>query len=129
MQFHRQKEVGSLSSSCTKTKQRIKRFNILYFLQQLTVLKLTRVKCFTEFLRLKKNIGEKILAVDYRVCVCVCVRVCVCVCIKLSLIQGKFKIDINTQLSESDLNHNNEIPGHRRGSMVQLLGRRRKENL
>ena len=54
---------------------------------------------------------------------------CVCVCIKLSLIQGKFKIDINTQLSESDLNHNNEIPGHRRGSMVQLLGRRRKENL
>ena len=40
--------------------------------------------------------------------------VCVCVCI--SLLQGKIKIYIHTQLSESYLNHNSEIPGHRRGS-------------
>lgn len=54
--------------------------------------------------------------------------VCVCVCIKLSLLQGKIKIYINTQFSESDIKHK-ELPGHRRGSEVQLLGRRRKEKL
>ena len=66
-----------------KNKTKIKDFNILYFLQELTVLKLTRVKCFTEFLRQKENIGEKNLAVEYRVCVCVCVCVCACVCVCL----------------------------------------------
>ena len=64
--------------------------------------------------------GEKIFAVEY--------YVCVCVCIKLSLLQGKIKIYINTQFSESDIKHK-ELPGHRRGSEVQLLGRRRKEKL
>ena len=55
---------------------------------------------------------------------------CVFVCLhKAILLQGKIKTYIHTQLSESDINHNNEIPGHRRGSEVQLLGRRRKEKL
>ena len=48
---------------------------------------------------------------------------------KAILLQGKIKIYINTQFSESDINHKNEIPGHRRGSELQLLGRRRKEKL
>ena len=52
-----------------------------------------------------------------------------CVCIKLSFLQGKIKIYIHTQLSESDINHNNEIPGYRNVSMEQLLGRRRTETL
>ena len=53
----------------------------------------------------------------------------VCVCIKLSMLQGKIKKYLCTQLSESDINHNNEIPGHRRGSELHLLGNRRKETL
>ena len=52
-----------------------------------------------------------------------------CVCIKLSFLQGKTKIYIHTELSESDINDNDEIPGHRNGSVVQLLARRRKETL
>ena len=55
---------------------------------------------------------------------------CVFVCLhKAILLQGKIKTYIHTQLSESDINHNNEIPGHRRGSEVRLLGRRKKEKL
>ena len=48
---------------------------------------------------------------------------------KAILASRKIKIYIDTQLSESDINHNNEISGHRSGSMVQLLGRRKKEKL
>ena len=84
-----------------------------------------KVKCFTEFRRKKKKEGEKILAVECYVCVFVCVSVC----IQLSLLQGKIKAYINTQLSERDINHNKEISGHIRGSVVQLLGRRRKEQV
>ena len=61
---------------------------------------------------------------------CLILYVCVCVYIKLSCFKEKLKkIYIHTQLSESDINHNNEIPGYRRGSEVRLLGRRRKEKL
>ena len=55
-----------------------------------------------------------------------------CVCFSLHkaiLASRKIKIYIDTQLSESDINHNNEISGHKSGSMVQLLGRRKKEKL
>ena len=55
-----------------------------------------------------------------------------CVCFSLHkaiLASRKIKIYVDTQLSESDINHNNEIPGHRRGSAVRLLGRRKKEKL
>ena len=50
-----------------------------------------------------------------------------CVCIKLSFLQGKIKIYIHTQLSESDINHNNEIPGYRNGSMEQLYTQQKQD--
>ena len=85
-----QAEGGWVSSFLMyKNKTKIKDFNILYFLQELTVLKLTRVKCFTEFLRQKENIGEKNLAVEYRVCVCVCVCACVCVCLHKAVFDSR----------------------------------------
>ena len=60
---------------------------------------------------------------------CVCVCVCVCISRRLSLFPGKIKIYIHTQLSECDINHNNEISGHTKGSEVRLLGRKTKEKL
>ena len=84
MQFNRKKEFGSLPSSYTKTEQRLKCFNISCFIQDSYQFEINmRVKCFTEFLRQKKNEGEKNVAVEY--------YVCVCVCIKLPLLQGKIK--------------------------------------
>ena len=90
-----------------KNKRKIKMFRCLMFpFRIVNSFEINvKVRCFTEFLRKKKSEGEKILAVECYVCVFVCVSVC----IKLSLLQGKIKAYIHTQLSERDINHNKEI--------------------